>query len=169
MLGSHARRIARRMQGIRRKQQPRNPLRILGCNHRTLTASVGMPSQVDVAVELLLHDHNRMDQSLLVPCCVCRTWRPERPHLPKWQITAQDSYTRFGKCGRERHKPRRIRTRPGAVREYERRIRPSRRGMQESPHRGITCAIHERFYFGDTHAKIIEALSGLRKRTVTRR
>ena len=95
MLNTELFRLAWRMEWIGEQQQARNQIGLLGAQHRSLTAPVGMSAKkyfpvVVLTIHARSHRGNRIAQASAVALSVAGKWRPEGFLLPKRKIAAQN-------------------------------------------------------------------------------
>ncbi len=91
------RRLARRMQRIRKQKQSVDYLRIFGSQHGSLPSAIRVSAKKDTSGRLRPKPRHSPRQPFTVPRRRSRRRRPKRPSLPKRQITAQNREPGFGK------------------------------------------------------------------------
>src|SRR4029077_16924428 len=94
-------------------------VRLLGAEHRGLTASVGMASQEDMAHRDLSHRRDRVLQAIAVAGRVTRSRRPIGTGLPIGEVAAHDNQAGGGKLVRNSHKQGSLRVRSRTMRQHE--------------------------------------------------
>ena len=117
MTGSQLPGFARRMQRIRKQQEPLGEVRIFRCQHTGLAAAIGNSTEPHSIGVLLANLQDFLAQSFAIPRGVARARWALGPRLPKSQIITHYFNLMFGKRFGEGNEQRRVAIRSSAVRE----------------------------------------------------
>src|SRR5215468_5544615 len=95
-------RLARRMQGIRKQQQPFNQVRLFSDQHRGLAAAIGVSTCKDSSRSFLFYDFNCATDPLSISLCGCGKWGSKWTLVAERQIKTQNREPAVSKCSGKR-------------------------------------------------------------------
>jgi hypothetical protein len=128
-------RLARRMQRIRKEQQPSHKIRLGSAQHRALPPPVRVSSQKDPPAAQFPQNCNRSSEPIPIPCSVPRPRGTIRPILPIGKIATKHSKSGPSERSSHRYQERRIGIRSGAMCQHQPVTSAVFRTMKESAHR----------------------------------
>ena len=111
--------LARRMQRIRKQQQPRYEFRFCRAQQRGLAATERNPTEKNSPGGRFANDRNCIPQARAIALGIARERRAMPPLLPERQVTAQDGLAGSGERFAHRNQQRRVAVAPCSVSENQ--------------------------------------------------
>ena len=153
---------ARGMQRVGEQEEGRGQVRLLGAEHASLTAAIGVASEVDAAGQHCSYLCDGVLQARTVDGGVAGAGRAKRTRLAKWQIAAEDGEARRGKGLGQGAEEWCLGVRSGAVSEDHAILVGSFRNVQESTNVWIDGGVGELEDGGQRQGMILNRVGGWR-------